>query len=115
MGLAALARPNALLLAPMLLVWLLWSLRERLSFARRLALAAALSAGVALLVLPATARNYAVGGDLTLITSSGGSNFFVGNNPEANGSYRIPRRFPRALADDQQFHLAIAVRQGDKH
>jgi tetratricopeptide (TPR) repeat protein len=106
-GLAALARQNALLFAPMLLVWLLWCLRERVPLGRRLVLAAALTAGVAMLVLPATARNYAVGGDLTLITSSGGSNFFVGNNPDANGSYRIPLRFQRALADDQQEHAAI--------
>jgi 4-amino-4-deoxy-L-arabinose transferase-like glycosyltransferase len=105
-GLAALARANALLFAPAMLVWLLWSLRGRVSLARRLALAAALTAGTGLLVLPATARNYAVGGDLTLITSSGGSNFFVGNNPDANGAYRIPLRFQRTLVDDQRGHAA---------
>jgi tetratricopeptide (TPR) repeat protein len=45
----------------------------------------ALVAGTATLIVPVTVRNYAVGKDFVLIASQGGINFYIGNNPGANG------------------------------
>lgn len=42
-------------------------------------------AGVALIVLPVTIRNYIVSKDLVLVASSGGINFYIGNNSRADG------------------------------
>ena len=41
--------------------------------------------GCLITILPATIRNYAVGGDFVLISSNGGINLFIGNNEKANG------------------------------
>lgn len=99
-GVAALARQNALLYAPLAMGWLLFALRDRAPLARRTGLAVALAAGVLLAVLPATLRNLAVGGDLVWINAAGGAPFFTGNNPDADGTFRVPRIFSQALADD---------------
>jgi 4-amino-4-deoxy-L-arabinose transferase-like glycosyltransferase len=107
LGLSATARQNLLLYAPLLLGWMAWSLRGRVAPMRRLGLAAGYAAGIALLVLPVTLRNLVVTGDAALIATSGGSNFYSGNNPEANGAYRIPSRFPRTQSDDAAEQAAI--------
>lgn len=49
--------------------------------------AAAFVAGLALVLMPAAIRNYAVGGEFVLTTSQAGPNFYIGNNPSANGMY----------------------------
>jgi len=54
---------------------------------RRLLRSGFVIAGVLLVILPVSIRNYAVGGEFVLTTSQGGANFFIGNNPRANGRY----------------------------
>jgi 4-amino-4-deoxy-L-arabinose transferase-like glycosyltransferase len=44
--------------------------------------------GVVLAIAPVTLRNLAVSHEFVLISSHGGLNFFIGNNPEADGTYR---------------------------
>ncbi|MCH8964931.1 MAG: hypothetical protein IIB58_08230, partial [Planctomycetes bacterium] len=83
-------RPNVLIFLPAVLLWGLWSLRER----RHLILpcAALYLLGLWLPLLPFQIRNRAVdpsrGWGLT--TSSGGVNFYLGNNPEADGLNQAP-------------------------
>ena len=55
---------------------------------------AAFAVGVALVLGPVVARNYAVSGGVYLTTSQFGPNFYIGNNPGADGSY-APLRFGR--------------------
>jgi len=43
--------------------------------------------GLALIMLPVVARNYSIDGGLYLTTSQFGSNFYIGNNPKADGTY----------------------------
>ncbi len=45
------------------------------------------SAGLVIVLLPVVARNYAVDGGFYLTTSQFGSNFYIGNNPQADGTY----------------------------
>lgn len=82
LGLLALNRPNALAFAPVLAVFLLGPKGQ--GWPR----AAALAAGVALAVSPATLRNWAVSGQPVLISSHGGLNFYIGNRAGADGTYR---------------------------
>jgi len=84
LGAAALARPTALLLAPVA-VWWLWTSAGP---SRRSVVALALVAWAALLV-PIAARNARLGGGFTL-TTNGGVNFYAGNGPGANGRFREP-------------------------
>ncbi len=84
-GLSAITRPNVLAFAPFLLLWL-WILspkdgRLRL-VVRNLLL---IGTGAALCILPVTLSNYRNSGDLILVATNGGVNFFIGNNPESDG------------------------------
>lgn len=86
-GVAALARPNVLLLLPVLALWLL--LRRRVEGALRWGLVLSFTAGALLPVLPITAFNRIAGGDWVLISSQAGVNLWIGNNPESDGSSAV--------------------------
>lgn len=79
LGAAALALPNVLVMGLPALVFI----RKTGDPAprRRLARLAAFLAGAALVVVPVTVRNRVVGGQWVLISSNGGINFYIGNNP----------------------------------
>ncbi|MCH7812529.1 MAG: tetratricopeptide repeat protein [Planctomycetes bacterium] len=96
LGLAAIAHGGALLLVPACIAVLAWSLR-RCPLPATLARGAALVGGFGAVVLPVTARNYVVGNDLVLISSNAGMNFFIGNNPAADGCHRV-YQYPYRLA-----------------
>jgi tetratricopeptide (TPR) repeat protein len=101
-GALSLVRENALVFAPVLVGWL--ALGPRGGGRRGLPLAAAFAAGVALALGPVALRNLVVGGELHLTTSQLGPNFYIGNNPAAQGTYaplvpgRGDPRFERADA-----------------
>ena len=54
---------------------------------QRLRAGAAFITGLAIVLLPVAVRNYAVGGGFYLTTSQFGPNFYIGNNPQADGTY----------------------------
>jgi tetratricopeptide (TPR) repeat protein len=88
----SLTRENALVLVAVLAAWAWWGIPGRVR-GRGAALGAFLL-GVALVLGPVVARNYAVSGGVYLTTSQFGPNFYIGNNPQADGSY-APLRFGR--------------------
>ncbi len=61
--------------------------RGRMGFLR---CALLLLAGVALALAPFTIRNYIRSGEFIPLTTGGGVNFYIGNNPGANGYYAAP-------------------------
>lgn len=83
-GLLALNRPNALACAAVTAV----VLAARRPMARQWVRAGAFVAGLVISVSPATVRNAVVAGEAVLISSHGGLNLYIGNNPEADGTYR---------------------------
>jgi 4-amino-4-deoxy-L-arabinose transferase-like glycosyltransferase len=88
-GLAALARGNALLFAPVLLAWI--ALDRARSRSVRANSAALACAGIAFAILPVAARNLVVGGELVLLNSQAGQNFYIGNfRGNDTGGYRAP-------------------------
>ena len=105
LGVLALLRENALLLAP-LLAPLAWRRGERRPSARRLG---AFVGGFALVLAPVAVRNAALGGGLLPTTYQGGVNFWIGNHEGADGTYqpispgkqepRAERAEPRRLAE----------------
>ena len=82
LGLLALTRENALLLAIPVLSWFVAGERRP----ARIAVTVFLG-GCALVLLPVAARNYAVGGEFHLTTSQFGPNFYIGNHAGARGLY----------------------------
>ena len=74
----ALSRENGLLLVAVLAIWLWLVERRRILY---------FVAGLAIVLAPVVARNYSVDGGFYLTTSQFGSNFYIGNNPNADGTY----------------------------
>ncbi len=85
MGVFALVRPNILLFAPAALLWALWIMRRRGDLKPLKITVIGLVIGTGLAILPATIRNYVVARDFVPISSNGGINLYIGNNPYANG------------------------------
>ena len=104
LGLSAVCRPNLLLLSPLYLLWTVIAgpgspgskdpkrgpipsikgLKALAPYALALILGSVVAIG------PVTLKNYKATGELILITSSGGLNFYFGNNPQANGIMKLP-------------------------
>jgi tetratricopeptide (TPR) repeat protein len=79
LGLATITRPIMAAVLPVGLVFL-W-----LSWARGRSAALLASAAWALPVIAVTVANKAIGGEWVAVAWNGGINFFLGNNPQANG------------------------------
>ncbi|KPJ50548.1 hypothetical protein AMJ40_02490, partial [candidate division TA06 bacterium DG_26] len=84
LGLSTIARPNALILIPFVLIWL-WVSSDRMLLQRSLILLSAIS----LIVCPVLIRNYLVGKDFVPVAFQGGINFYIGNNPHSDGRTAI--------------------------
>lgn len=81
-GLSSIARPNALITLPVLI----WFVAHG---DKRFVKALVLIVGVAIPIMPITVKNYVKGNDLVLISSQGGINFYIGNNPESDGKTSV--------------------------
>jgi tetratricopeptide (TPR) repeat protein len=90
LGLLALSRENALILVPIVPFWIALSSPTVLPTAR-LRRVGLFFAGLTLVLLPVGLRNLAVGGEFKLTTSQLGPNFYIGNNPAADGTYNSVR------------------------
>jgi len=86
LGLLCLVRENALLLPPVLAVWV-GTLRPA-DDRRAWRGVAVLLSGVALVLIPVTVRNLLIGGQFALTTAQLGPNFYIGNHADADGRYR---------------------------
>lgn len=64
--------------------------------------------GLTLALAPVALRNFLVGGDPLPTTFQGGVNFYIGNNPEADGTYRpiVPGKQVPALERREPVRLA---------
>jgi tetratricopeptide (TPR) repeat protein len=85
LGLSAIARPNILVFAPFILLWMLPQFKKRLQAKAIVGRWLILCCGALLVIAPVTLRNYLVSKDFVLIAWNGGYNFYLGNNPDASG------------------------------
>ncbi|MCG3139077.1 MAG: hypothetical protein HJJLKODD_02955 [Phycisphaerae bacterium] len=90
-GLTCITRPNFLLVIPVVILWgwVGFGFEQWNPFGsawrKKTALAAAYGFGAVAAILPVTLHNRLMGGEWVLIASQGGVNFFIGNNPQADG------------------------------
>ncbi|HEX2171891.1 MAG TPA: glycosyltransferase family 39 protein [Dehalococcoidia bacterium] len=98
LGLLALTRGPALLIWPVVGVWLLLVYPGR-ALHRRILWVAVFSALLILPLVPWTLRNSAVLSAPVTIATNGGVNFWIGHNPWADGEYAWPIETDRALAE----------------
>ncbi len=94
LGLAALAKPAALLLVPLVVVWI-WIAPPPRQAGARLAQCLVLLTLTLAIILPWTVRNHMVSGEFVLVSCNGGYTFYGANNPEAFGGHR--EDFPPSL------------------
>jgi Flp pilus assembly protein TadD len=64
--------------------------------------------GAALVLTPVALRNYAVGGGFYITTSQFGPNFYIGNNPRADGTYQALREGRGDAAYERQDATELA-------
>ncbi len=81
-GLAALVRPNVLLPAALLGLFLMWKGAASLPKSKSLGIFAL---GLILGLLPGTLRNWVRGGEFMPLTATGGINLYLGQGPKADG------------------------------
>jgi tetratricopeptide (TPR) repeat protein len=91
MGGLALTRENALVFIVVILAWAFLSAEPRTTNIERLKRCALFLAGIALVLVPVAARNSYVGGGFFITTSQFGPNLYIGNNPDADGTYQSLR------------------------
>ncbi len=109
LGLFTLTRENALVLFPMMLVWLLAGWRHE-SWATKLRSVGLLTAGMGIVLLPVACRNFAIGGEFHLTTAQFGPNFYIGNGKDATGGY-VPLRWGRGRVEfEREDATALAER-----
>jgi tetratricopeptide (TPR) repeat protein len=105
-GCLSLVRENALVFAGVIMLWTL--ARGPRSIRQRGSTAAVFLLGVTLVVLPVAVRNKVVGGEFHLTTAQFGPNFYIGNNPLADGTY-MSLRFGRGAPEyERQDATALA-------
>lgn len=98
LGGLSLTRENALVFIVVVFGWLLWRTRSDVVGPALVPAAAAMTLGLALVLVPVAARNAVVGGGFYLTTSQFGPNFFIGNNARADGTY-MSLRFGRGAPE----------------
>ena len=89
LGLSIITRPDTGVFAAGALVWVVLALRRRARPAKLAASCAALAVCAALPVVPVAVRNAVVGKDRVLVSSNGGLNFYIGNNPDEERTREI--------------------------
>jgi tetratricopeptide (TPR) repeat protein len=107
LGLLALARENALVLALPVLLWTGFGPFD-VPRRSRLRTALVLVAGCALVLLPVALRNQAVGGEFHLTTSQFGPNFYIGNHAGADGTYQALVVGHGSAADEREDATRLA-------
>src|SRR5262245_59049502 len=99
MGGLALRRENAMVLVAVIALWILVARPKGRAYIReRIVDLVSFALGLAIVLTPVAVRNYAVGGGFYLTTSQFGSNFYIGNNPRADGTY-MSLRFGRGAPE----------------
>jgi tetratricopeptide (TPR) repeat protein len=86
LGLLGLSRENALVLALVIPAWIVVYFRDQL-LSTRLKCLGFFFAGLLCVLVPVGVRNLSRGGEFKLTTSQFGTNFYIGNNPAADGTY----------------------------
>jgi tetratricopeptide (TPR) repeat protein len=113
LGLSAIARPSVLIVFPVLPLVLYLNKRPRgKTRVRWIGRTAAVYAAILIVIAPVLIRNYVVGRSVVPIGASGGVNFYIGNNPESDGSTAI---VPGTRADWWGgYNDAIAIAERDE-
>jgi|GEM_PF-461960 len=82
LGLAVLMKPNSAFFVPLLIVWYIVDNKKKLPGWKPILIFFAASV---IIVIPVTIRNAIIGKEFVPVAAYGGLNFYIGNNPKADG------------------------------
>ncbi len=88
LGINIALRGNYLLLYPATILWILFAF-PNIKTKQRIINLFIFTLGMTLCIFPMTLRNYVLSGDFVLTSYQAGANFYIGNNPDAQGNYTI--------------------------
>ena len=114
MGGLALTRENALVFILVILAWIIWKGLAAGGWGLAARPAALFLVGLAIVLVPVAARNSYVGGGFYVTTSQFGPNFYIGNNPGADGTYQSLRFGRGAPEYERQDATELAERAEGK-
>ena len=103
LGLSGIARPNVLIILLWVIILIFWLSRlkeTRMVKKLRFVYSLYFLVGVFLMILPVTISNFVTAKSFVLISSQGGINFYMGNNPDADGKSAQP---PAAVTTHGEF------------
>jgi len=109
-GGSILVRPVALFFPLVIFIFLFWVKGQ--SWRRSLWRAALVVFGMLLLLVPWTVRNKQVLGHWILVSTNSGYNFWIGNNPEAKGTFTPEVAEVLNLIDDEVERYYLGYREG---
>lgn len=111
-GVAVLTKPQVLFIPLMLIAWQWWQHRPplRSSLQRSVTIYLLLVAVIA----PWLYRNYTVFDDFVFISTNGGFNLYIGNNPQAEGFYKTTPEIWAAIGDEDEAGPAAELRRDQK-
>ncbi len=113
-GFAATGVATLLFLIPMFFAALFLKWENPFRIGRPLRLAGLLLLGVALGIAPCAAHNYFIAHDRVLLSAHSGVNFWIGNNPNANGYPRMPPGLHAGQEAMLQDSMTVAQRTSDR-
>jgi 4-amino-4-deoxy-L-arabinose transferase-like glycosyltransferase len=111
------ARPNAVVLVPVIMLFLLWyGYRDKFSWQYLIGLAAVYVIGLSIAIAPFVIRNYVVAGKFAITMTQSGLNLFIGNNIKNPDPYYRPVPFASSSPFEQsiQFTIEASRRVGKK-
>jgi 4-amino-4-deoxy-L-arabinose transferase-like glycosyltransferase len=112
LGLLSLLRGNFMLILPFLAGWA-YLIERSGSRGAGILRAILMVAGISLVLLPVTIRNYSITKELVLTTSQGGANFYIGNSEFADGRYaKLPFVRANPLFESEDFEKEAERRSG---
>ena len=103
LGLCTLARASFFLLAVFVLFWMSYEYKKKRPLKQLFLYCASFILPFFLIIGGVTLRNYLAAGDAVLISAHSGINFYIGNNPQADGLFKAPpymRATQSGLIDD---------------
>jgi dolichyl-phosphate-mannose-protein mannosyltransferase len=103
LALAAYFKPLILVLVVVIALYFIFKSRDSQSLAR----ASTLMAVFIMVLVPWTVRNYLAFDALVPVSTNGGLNFFIGNNPKATGKYEsVQIQFDENMNEAKRSHMA---------
>ncbi len=113
-GLMVLARPNVILFLLFLPLWFLTTIKNRLGIRKSIRGFLLLLAGFSTVISIITIRNYSIEKRFSPFSVQGGINFYIGNNPEATGTFMTPHGISSSPVDQVKTSVSYAEKESGK-